>query len=46
MAKLNFKLQACSNEAAKGALVYSYKEGLNGFSAKLTPEQVSALSGD
>ncbi|KAH9543030.1 hypothetical protein CY35_13G040700 [Sphagnum magellanicum] len=33
-----------SHEAAKGALVYSYKEGLNGFSAKLTPEQVSALS--
>ncbi len=46
MAKLNFKLQACSHEAAKGALVYSYKEGLNGFSAKLTPEQVSALSGN
>ncbi|XP_019053208.1 PREDICTED: subtilisin-like protease SBT3.17 [Nelumbo nucifera] len=33
-----------SEEAAKGALLYSYKNAANGFSAKLTPEQVSQIS--
>ncbi|KAH9296743.1 hypothetical protein KI387_028425 [Taxus chinensis] len=33
-----------SEEAAKNAILYSYKHTVNGFSAKLTPEQVDALS--
>ncbi|GLJ43047.1 hypothetical protein SUGI_0893590 [Cryptomeria japonica] len=33
-----------SEEAAKSAILYSYKHTVNGFSAKLTPEQVDALS--
>uniref|UniRef100_A0A0C9S1M3 TSA: Wollemia nobilis Ref_Wollemi_Transcript_25149_773 transcribed RNA sequence n=1 Tax=Wollemia nobilis TaxID=56998 RepID=A0A0C9S1M3_9CONI len=33
-----------SEEAAKNAILYSYKHTVNGFSAKLTPEQVEALS--
>ncbi|KAJ7548080.1 hypothetical protein O6H91_08G116500 [Diphasiastrum complanatum] len=33
-----------SQDAAKAAILYSYKYGVNGFSAKLTSDQVSALS--
>uniref|UniRef100_A0A5B7AK60 Inhibitor I9 domain-containing protein n=1 Tax=Davidia involucrata TaxID=16924 RepID=A0A5B7AK60_DAVIN len=33
-----------SEEAAKGVLLYSYKNAASGFSAKLTPEQVSEIS--
>ncbi|CAF2139476.1 hypothetical protein BRARA_B01984 [Brassica rapa] len=33
-----------SEEAAKDALIYSYKEAASGFSAKLTPEQVTEIS--
>ncbi|KAJ0923208.1 putative peptidase S8 propeptide/proteinase inhibitor I9 [Helianthus annuus] len=33
-----------SEEAAKGALLYTYKHAACGFSAKLTPKQVEQLS--
>ncbi|EXC03969.1 hypothetical protein L484_003889 [Morus notabilis] len=33
-----------SEEAAKGALIYSYKTAMHGFSAKLTPGQGAEIS--
>lgn len=40
-----FPFHLCSSEeAAKEALIYSYKTAASGFSAKLTPDQVSEIS--
>ncbi|KAF8398687.1 hypothetical protein HHK36_014542 [Tetracentron sinense] len=33
----------CSEMAAKKAIIYDYTRTLNGFAAKLTPEQINAL---
>ncbi|VVA94981.1 unnamed protein product [Arabis nemorensis] len=33
-----------SEQAAKDALIYTYKEAATGFSARLTPEQVAEIS--
>lgn len=33
-----------SMDAAKGSMVYSYKHGFRGFSAKLSPEQAASLA--
>lgn len=34
-----------SKEEAKACIVYSYKNVINGFSALLTPEEASTISG-
>ncbi|KAF9612263.1 hypothetical protein IFM89_038685, partial [Coptis chinensis] len=44
MALWTARPSCCSEEAAKDAIIYSYKAAASGFSAKLTPEQVSQIS--